>query len=179
MAQDGHIYVAEGAANRITELNPDGTRRGDLGQKGQGRRPVQRAVGHRGGAGRQRVRRGHLEPSHPEVLRRWRFPLRWGTVGDAKGSADTDANVFWGPRSVAIGPDGEVYVTDTGNKRIQVFDPDGHFMRMFGGDGAEPGKFHEPVGVAVDPAAMCAWPTPGISASRSSTRMANRSPSTR
>ena len=63
------------------------------------------------------------------------FISRWGNVGDAKGSADSGANEFWGPRSVAIGPDGSVYVADTGNKRIQVFDPDGHFERMFGGEG--------------------------------------------
>ena len=33
---------------------------------------------------------------------------------------------------------------------MQVFDAEGRFVTMFGGDGSEPGKFEEPVGIAVD-----------------------------
>ena len=51
-----------------------------------------------------------------------RFLKRWGGLADAKGGADAEPGTFWGPRDVAIGPDGLLYVTDTGNKRIQVFD---------------------------------------------------------
>jgi DNA-binding beta-propeller fold protein YncE len=57
---------------------------------------------------------------------------------------------FWGPRSIAIGKDGLVYVTDTGNKRIQVFDANGTFVRTFGSGGTDPGRLNEPVGLAVD-----------------------------
>jgi DNA-binding beta-propeller fold protein YncE len=42
-----------------------------------------------------------------------------------------------------------VFVTDTGNKRIVVFDADGHGLAAFGGGGMEPGQFDEPVGIAV------------------------------
>jgi DNA-binding beta-propeller fold protein YncE len=57
---------------------------------------------------------------------------------------------FFGPRGVAI-DGGEIFVTDTGNERVQVFASDGTFLRAFGGYGTEPGKLLEPVGIAVGP----------------------------
>jgi DNA-binding beta-propeller fold protein YncE len=80
-----------------------------------------------------------------------KFLGKWGRLGDAKGRTDADPGVFWGPRSIAIDPAGDVYVTDTGNKRVQVFGLDGSFKRMFGGEGNAPGQFKEQVGIALDP----------------------------
>jgi NHL repeat len=34
--------------------------------------------------------------------------------------------------SIAVGPDGEVYVSDNGNLRVEVFSPTGRFIRQFG-----------------------------------------------
>ncbi|MBA3530748.1 MAG: TIGR03663 family protein, partial [Ardenticatenales bacterium] len=58
---------------------------------------------------------------------------------------------FWGPRDVAVDDQGTVYVTDTGNKRIQAFGPEGEFLGQFGGPGAALGQLAEPVGIAVAP----------------------------
>jgi uncharacterized protein (TIGR03663 family) len=57
--------------------------------------------------------------------------------------------LFFGPRGIAI-HDGEIFVTDTGNERVQVFASDGTFLRAFGGFGDEPGKLIEPVGIVID-----------------------------
>jgi sugar lactone lactonase YvrE len=57
---------------------------------------------------------------------------------------------FYGPRGIAVDNQGYVYVTDTGNKRVIVFDPDGQVMTQFGSEGFEPGQFNEPVGIDVD-----------------------------
>ena len=43
-----------------------------------------------------------------------------------------------------------MYVMDTGNKRVVIFDPDGNFITQFGTAGFEPGQFDEPVGIALD-----------------------------
>ena len=45
---------------------------------------------------------------------------------------------------------GHVYVVDTGNKRIVVFDGDGNYLTQFGSAGLDPGQFDEPVGITID-----------------------------
>ncbi|MFQ5804168.1 MAG: 6-bladed beta-propeller [Candidatus Methylomirabilales bacterium] len=54
------------------------------------------------------------------------------------------------PLQIAIGPEGRLYVADTMNFRIQIFDPDGRFLSTFGRLGDNPGEFARPKGIAVD-----------------------------
>ncbi len=61
-------------------------------------------------------------------------------------------DAFWGPRGIAIDSKNQVYVTDTGNKRVVIFTQDGTPVTSFGGYGLEPGQFDEPVGIGVDQA---------------------------
>jgi DNA-binding beta-propeller fold protein YncE len=77
----------------------------------------------------------------------------WGLFGQY-GPEDGDAagwGSFYGPRGVAVGPDGRVYVADTGNKRVQVFEPDGQYAFQWGGAGVLEGYLDEPVGIAFGP----------------------------
>ncbi len=46
--------------------------------------------------------------------------------------------------------DGNLFVSDTLNNRVQVFDADGKFIRAFGKAGDGPGYFARPKGIAVD-----------------------------
>jgi DNA-binding beta-propeller fold protein YncE len=55
------------------------------------------------------------------------------------------------PSGVAVGPNGRIYVADTGKKRVVVFEPDGTFVTAYGEIGQEPLKLWEPLGVAVAP----------------------------
>ncbi|RMG90075.1 MAG: 6-bladed beta-propeller, partial [Chloroflexi bacterium] len=71
-------------------------------------------------------------------------------VLNESGLPGTDAGQFSAPRNVAVGPDGRIYVADSGNHRIQVFDANGNFVTMWGQFGVGPGEFNEPWGLAVD-----------------------------
>ena len=54
------------------------------------------------------------------------------------------------PTSLALGPDGSVYVSDTTNFRIQQFTADGEFIRALGSVGTGFGQFARPKGIDVD-----------------------------
>ena len=64
-----------------------------------------------------------------------------------RGSGDGEFNL---PRDVTIGKDGLLYVVDGANFRVQVFQPDGKFVRVFGGVGRQGGQFSRPKEVATD-----------------------------
>ncbi|CAN5898500.1 hypothetical protein BH24CHL4_BH24CHL4_07810 [soil metagenome] len=73
----------------------------------------------------------------------------FGDTGDAQTAVDLPGQ-FFGPRDVAVTAN-EIYVVDTGNERVQVFTPDGTFVRSWGGYGSDVTQFIEPVGIAVGP----------------------------
>jgi DNA-binding beta-propeller fold protein YncE len=52
--------------------------------------------------------------------------------------------------SITAGPQGRVYVSDTGNFRIQEFTPTGRFVGQVGSFGTGPGQFTWPFDIAVD-----------------------------
>jgi sugar lactone lactonase YvrE len=57
---------------------------------------------------------------------------------------------FSKPTGVAVDSDGNLYVADMLNARIEVFDADGNFIRAFGKRGDGPGYFAMPKNVAID-----------------------------
>jgi uncharacterized protein (TIGR03663 family) len=148
---DGRVYVSEGRANRVTVFNADGTIGAAWGRAGAGdgefNEPWGIAVGPTGEV--------YVADTWNHRIQKFsgdgRFLTAWGGLADVNNRDPQSApGRFWGPRSIGIGRDGLIYVTDTGNKRIQVFDANGQYVRMFGSAGAEPGQFNEPVGLAID-----------------------------
>jgi len=73
---------------------------------------------------------------------------RIGTPG--KKHLLSDAGNFSLPTNVAVDKEGNVYVTDTLNNRVEIFDADGKFMSAFGKSGDGPGHFARPKGIAID-----------------------------
>jgi DNA-binding beta-propeller fold protein YncE len=57
---------------------------------------------------------------------------------------------FSKPTAVAVDQDGNLYVCDTLNNRVEIFDADGKFVSTFGKAGDGPGYFSRPKGVAID-----------------------------
>ena len=66
------------------------------------------------------------------------------------GSSGTGDGQFASPDDVAVDSSGNVYVTDSGNNRIQMFSSSGAFLTKWGSSGSGNGQFDSPVGVAAD-----------------------------
>ncbi len=71
-----------------------------------------------------------------------------GTAG--KKHTLTMPGDFAYPTNVAVDAEGNVFVSDTFNDRVEIFDADGNFIRTFGKPGDGPGYFARPKGIAVD-----------------------------
>jgi len=71
-----------------------------------------------------------------------------GTPG--KKHSLSDPGDFSLPTNVAVDKEGNVYVTDTLNNRVEIFDADGKFVSSFGRSGDGPGHFARPKGIALD-----------------------------
>lgn len=71
-----------------------------------------------------------------------------GTSG--KNHELTDPGQFAWPTAVAVDSDNNLYVTDTLNDRVEIFDADGNFISAFGKNCDAPGCFQRPKGIAVD-----------------------------
>ncbi|KJU85619.1 NHL repeat containing protein [Candidatus Magnetobacterium bavaricum] len=54
------------------------------------------------------------------------------------------------PSGIGVDPSGYVYVSDTGNNRIQKLDSSGNSISKWGGPGSADGEFNSPMGLAVD-----------------------------
>jgi len=64
--------------------------------------------------------------------------------------ASTVPGEFAKPTYVAVDQDGNAYISDTWNNRIEIFDAEGNFIRTFGKAGDGPGFFARPKGIAID-----------------------------
>jgi len=71
-----------------------------------------------------------------------RFETKWGEFGSGPGE-------FMSPQSLIAGRDDSIFVSDTGNHRIQKFDNDGNFLLEWGSQGSGEGQFDTPTGIAI------------------------------
>lgn len=54
------------------------------------------------------------------------------------------------PADVEVAPNGEIFVLDTANNRIAVYDQEGNYLRKFGDDGDDEGEFEYPLGFTIN-----------------------------
>lgn len=155
---EGNLYVAEEFGYRISVFDKEGQFVRSIGMQGnatdtvQFTRPNSVAVAPDGSlyvADTWNYRIQHLNANGEEVLASWGQPNEAGF-----GASTQPTDGFWGPRDVAVDPQGRVYVSDTGNKRIRVYDLTSGtpvFLYDLGSGGSGPGQLNEPNDVVVHP----------------------------
>jgi len=73
---------------------------------------------------------GYVNSRVAKFDRKGNWVKSWGSRGSGGVHADENPGQFNTPHSIAIDRQNNVYVADRGNRRIQVFDTDGKFLRM-------------------------------------------------
>jgi DNA-binding beta-propeller fold protein YncE len=71
-------------------------------------------------------------------------------IGYAVAQTDSNLMSLDFPEGITVDTDGNVYVADTNNNRIQKFDSDGNFLAKWGSLGTNDREFSLPEGIAVD-----------------------------
>jgi hypothetical protein len=82
-----------------------------------------------------KVVKNPAEPLYGEFVFDLKEELRMG------GDPEKDVSYFPKGASLTIDAAGNIYVTDRGNRRVQMFDKDGAFVRTIGRQGQGPGEY--------------------------------------
>ena len=133
------VYVSESNNRRVQILNSDLTLHGMFGSRGSGKGQFNYPRGiafdseHNVYVGEDR------KNTRIQVFTAKGEHLRW--LGDTKLNC---------PHDVGIDSSDTVYVCDTLNLRICIFDSNGTLLHSFGTKGALPGQFNQPHGLTVD-----------------------------
>jgi len=70
------------------------------------------------------------------------------TIG--KMDSENDEEIFFMPADIGFDSQGNIYVLDSGNHRIQKFSPDGKYLATIGQQGQGPGEFQYPQSLTID-----------------------------
>ena len=98
---------------------------------------------------------GYINSRVAKVDKDGNWLMSWGEPGAGPGQFNT-------PHSIAVDARGEVYVADRGNRRIQVFDGNGKFLRQITIDVPAPVNARPAIGnVPKNPAALKGTMAPG------------------
>jgi len=144
----GNLYVCDGSLKQVLMYDRDGNYLRRFGDPEMFDRPAGLTVdpsGDRifvvdtGGVSSDRHRVSVIDTKSGELLH---------TIS-RRGDKDGELNL---PRDAIIAEDGNLYIVDGGNFRVQVFTQQGDFVGSFGGVGRRGGQFSRPKGIGADKA---------------------------
>ncbi|HMU55314.1 MAG TPA: 6-bladed beta-propeller [Nitrospira sp.] len=154
----GYVYVVDSANFRVQKFDMSGEFVMSWGSFGNGDGqfyfPRGVAVDQSDGSvyvvdmGNHRVQKFDTSTNVlPQLLTKWGGSSE---PGHASSQLAQEAGQLRSPWGVAVDGAGDVYVTDTGNHRVEKFDKEGNFITQWGGYGNGDGQFNFPYGIAVD-----------------------------
>lgn len=141
-----NLYVADSGSKQVVVYNATGHFIKRIGSSDDLVRPSDVAVSP-DGSRIYVVDSGGLGSEQHQVVIYDNEGKKLNVIGK-RGTREGEFNL---PNSAAVGPDGNLYVLDAGNFRVQVFDGEGKFLRAWGQVGRGLGNFARPRGLAIDP----------------------------
>ncbi|MBI5388468.1 MAG: ABC transporter permease subunit [Verrucomicrobia bacterium] len=144
---DGNVVVIEPHYQRVNHFTPDGRLVAQWGGHLTNRGPfsLPRAVAVNS--------RGDVIVSEYTLAERVQVFAAYGKAKRCEfGCAGSGPGEFNRPEGVGVDGADRIYVADSCNHRIQVFSPDGKFLRAHGHAGSAAGEFSYPYDVRVDAA---------------------------
>ena len=142
------VYVADGGNHRVQVFDGEGNFLNQWGSQGSGPGQFQEPWGLAVAPNGDVYMADTWNHRVPVFDAEGNFLRGWGIFAQTTQAVGAEGQ-FWGPRDVAIDAQGDIYVTDTGNKRVQKFSPEGEFLGQWGGVGIELGQMDEPIGIAI------------------------------
>ncbi len=157
----GNVYVADTENHRIQKFDMNGKFLTKWGSKGVNNGQFESP----GGIAVDRENNVYVADTSNNRIQKFdatgKFLGKWGTPCDlqsGKGCVDPDGpgplklgdGQFNLPIGIAFDRDGNLYITDAFNHRVQKFDPTGKFLGSFGVFGSGDGQFNITAGIAVD-----------------------------
>ncbi len=141
ISQEGKIYVTDTAYDKVFIFSLDGEMLTAIGQKGEFGNPSGLAID-------EKRRRLYVVDTKQHNVRAYStidLSLLM-TIGE-RGNNDGNFNF---PTNITVDNDGNFYVVDTNNFRVQIFSPEGKHIKTIGRIGDSPGSFARPKGIAID-----------------------------
>ena len=140
--KDDNIWVADKGSDMVIKFDPEGRVTMVFGRKqeasDEGTEPLKhpkpplppvdgmfRQVTDMAwdAAGNTYISDGYINSRIAKIDKNGNWVKSWGELGEGPGQFHT-------PHSIAVDAEGSVYVADRGNRRIQVFDGEGKFLRQ-------------------------------------------------
>jgi YD repeat-containing protein len=140
----GYVYIADQGNSRIEEYLPAYETWSVFAGEGSTWGPVRSPTGLAIAPNRQ------LWVADTGNNRIWRFGLAKNEFLGPFGQAGSGDGQLKGPTGIAFS-DGNAFVVDSGNNRVEAFTLSGTYLRKFGSTGSEAGQFLAPSGIAADP----------------------------
>lgn len=137
----GTVFIADATLNRVLGYGPDNRLTLAIGHEGELESPSGLAFDDQ-----QRL----IYVADAKKHQVFCYAADDGSLVRTIGKRGVEQGEFNFPTNLAVDREGHVYVADTLNFRVQVFNRDGAFVKSFGSQGDGPGELNRAKGVGVD-----------------------------